>query len=91
MTHDKPLQTTWDVHRKWFRYNQAHWFYAKDDDLQIRFVAEPQRGWVILFRNKEIGFSPETPHVEDDPARDIRAAKAKAITLRASLVTEAEG
>jgi hypothetical protein len=81
----------WDIHHKWFRYNQPHWFYVEDDELQIRFVAEPERRWAILFRDREIGSSPATPHSEEDPARDIRVAKAMAITLRASVINDLKG
>lgn len=85
MGEDRPLKVLWDKYHTWFRYsNSSHWYYREDEDLQIKFVEHPERGFLVLYSDREVGFVPEIQGTKDDPAKWIRTAKALALSLLAS-------
>jgi len=93
---DVPLKKEWSTDKRWFKYADARpphvrkasgsrtvqdrWFYGPNEDLELRFETNPQRGFGIWFRDERIGFSAEIspePKIGDS----IRAAKKKAVEL----------
>lgn len=57
------------------------WFFGPDDNLELRFEAQPQRVWAIWYENRRIGESPDIEAPEDNPAASIQTAKFKALHL----------
>jgi hypothetical protein len=78
----------WRTNNQWFDYGEkdeerTRW--RQDPDLQVHFVTNPQRGFVITYDGAPIGWSddlPDTdPRAKSQPAISLETAWARAIEL----------
>ena len=78
----------WRTNNEWFDYgekDQERTRWRRDPDLQIHFVEEPKRGFVIIYDGAPIGWSDDVPYddprTKSEPAISLHAAWARAIEL----------
>ena len=78
----------WRTNNEWFDYgekDQERTRWRRDPDLQVHFVTEPQRGFVITYDGAPLGWSDEVPYkdprTKDEPAISLHTAWTRAIEL----------